>query len=226
MIISLHLPKTGGTSFGKMLEAHFGNAFYFDYGDLPLNTPRWRRKLKAVSACLWNRMRRFEGTDCVHGHFLPVKYWSAGLRANATFVTWIRNPVDQLVSMYEFWQRTRGPKLPPLHRRVLQDDWSLERFCLGPELQNNLTQLLWRFPISRFAFVGVFEFFEEDCREFARAFLDCSTPAFRENVNPNGGSPRRIDSALRAKIESHHQLDMELHAKSIQMRPLGPPVVA
>ena len=37
MLISVHIPKTGGTSFGAMLARHFGPRLLRDYDDRPLS---------------------------------------------------------------------------------------------------------------------------------------------------------------------------------------------
>jgi hypothetical protein len=38
-IISVHIPKTAGSSFKKILEAYFEDKILFDYEDTPINTP-------------------------------------------------------------------------------------------------------------------------------------------------------------------------------------------
>jgi hypothetical protein len=36
MLISVHIPKTGGTAFGAVLERAYGARLLRDYGDRPL----------------------------------------------------------------------------------------------------------------------------------------------------------------------------------------------
>ena len=80
MLISLHLPKTGGTSFRASLREMFGSRLLEDYCDLPLNTRPLRRKSHALIQCFALRHQRFPEFDCIHGHFLPLKYrlWQRG----------------------------------------------------------------------------------------------------------------------------------------------------
>jgi hypothetical protein len=54
MLISLHFPKTAGSSFGRSLARHFGARFQRDYGDHPINTPPSLRNLKALKSSVAN----------------------------------------------------------------------------------------------------------------------------------------------------------------------------
>src|SRR5262245_14846112 len=146
MLISVHLPKTAGTSFGQSLADHFGDRLFKDYDDSPLNTaPMWRRA-SAVLGGLGNSVTSLNRHDCIHGHFLPIKYlW---LRRPVRFITWMRDPVERLASHYEFWRRSYHPhRSQPLHRRVVEEDWSFERFYRSPEMKDVYTQFLWGFAL-------------------------------------------------------------------------------
>lgn len=149
MLISLHLPKTAGVSFRRSLEAHYGSTFLKDYADYPINTPVYERSLAAVRASIDIAERGVEGIACIHGHFLPVKYLLLSLQQEVTFVTWMRNPVERLLSHYFYWKRSYNPKQAPLlHRKVIEENWSVERFALSPELRNLYSQFCGAFPWS------------------------------------------------------------------------------
>ena len=155
MIVSVHLPKTAGTSFAAALKTHFGDRLQRDYADRPINTPVYDRNQAALRAAIKIAKRGLHGTECVHGHFLPVKYLLLSSRQDVQFVAWMRDPVERLVSHYHFWRNE--PKATPVGRlrsQMLAEQWSLERFCLGPELQNLYGQFLWGFPLERFDFIG------------------------------------------------------------------------
>src|SRR5262245_49865259 len=146
MLISLHMPKTAGQSFGAALRAHFGGAFLEDYGSFPMNTPEAVRNATALDESVANSENEFAGVECIHGHFLPLKY-SRLARRQPTFITWVRHPVDRIVSNYHYWKRTFEPENSrPLHRRVIEEDWPLEQFCLCEEMRDMYSQFLWSFP--------------------------------------------------------------------------------
>jgi hypothetical protein len=153
MTVSLHLPKTAGSSFGTSLEKHFGAAFMGDYADRPINTPVLERNLSALQTAIANAERSFGHVACIHGHFLPVKYLLLATRRDIRFVAWLRHPVKRLLSHYHYWRRNYSPAAAPaLHRKVVEEDWSIERFCLGPELRDIYQQFLWGFPPRQFRF--------------------------------------------------------------------------
>ncbi len=112
MLISLHMPKTAGGSFLKALEGHFGDALLKDY-DNPMHVPAFERNLHALQESISNGKRELKDFNCIHGHFLPLKYLLYSVRQRATFITWIREPVERLLSHYYFWK-------PLLNRRITQ----------------------------------------------------------------------------------------------------------
>ena len=167
MLVSLHLPKTAGTSFSAVLQEAYGDRFMRDYNDRPLHESGWRRKSRALCAriCSVDRLVP-EGIDCVHGHFLPMKYASLAKRANTNFITWLRDPVERAVSHYYYWMNEFDESdAGPLHKRVVEERWDLERFCLGPELRNVYSTFLWSFPLQQFSFVGITEHYSDDLQQ-------------------------------------------------------------
>lgn len=219
MLISLHLPKTAGTSFGAALDRRFGQGLRHDYGDLPLNTPAAVRNAAALRAGLALDDDGLAGVACVHGHFLPVKYLLPGQRLGARFVTWMRHPVDRLLSHHAFWRRT-PPASPAhaLHWRMQAEDWSLEAFCLAPELRDVYAQFLWAFPLAYFDFIGITEHFEEDFTFFSQRYLAGATLPPRLNASDPDQGRVRLDPALRQRIEAFHARDLALYAKALALR--------
>lgn len=219
MIISLHLPKTAGTSFAAALEQRFGTKLLKDYADLPINTPEYERNKAALQASLCNAENDFPGIECIHGHFLPIKYLLLANKRAVRFVTWMRNPVERVLSHYFFWKSSYDPKTAPrLHRKVIEDDWSIERFCLGPEVRDLYWQFLWGFPIEHFDFIGFTEFYANDLEYFTRYYLQTPIEPIRLNVGDKGEGGYQIDVSLRKQIESFHARDMDLYQRALEKR--------
>lgn len=224
--MSLHLPKTAGTSFLSILEQQYGERLLRDYADRPLNHPGVRRWSRALGACLGNgaQVSRFAEVDCIHGHFLPLKYRLLAQRRPLRFVAWLRDPVERLASHFHYWQRSFNPRESgQLHRRVVEERWDLERFCLSPELQNTYHRFLWGFPLRRFDFLGITEHFDSDIKTFAARYflqnpeLDTSRPVPSINVNQQRNGPEQpqrlyvTDTAFRETVEAFHARDMALY---------------
>ncbi len=220
MIVSLHLPKTAGTSFVNALETHFGSALLRDYSDLPINMPQYERNKAALLASIHNgEADTFTGIECIHGHFLPLKYLLLSLKKDIRFITWMRDPVERMLSHYYFWRKSYDPeKSAPLHKRVIEEDWSLERFCLGSELKNVYCQFLWGFPLECFDFIGITEFYNEDLAFFSREYLGANLDDHRENVGDKQGGKYQIDEIFRRQIEQCHGGDMMLYKRALAQR--------
>jgi len=202
----------------KSLQNYFGPAFLSVYGDMPLNTPRYERNEAAMVAGLSNAAADFTGVACIHGHFLPLKYLLLSVKREVTFITWLRDPLERLVSHYYYWKKYYDPGAAPwLHRRMVEENWSLERFCLSPELQNVYGQFFWGFPLEYFDFIGITEHYAEDLAWFSQKYLQTSLEAYAENVgNISGRYP--IADSLRREIERFHEDDIKLYGKALAMR--------
>ena len=219
LMVSVHLPKTAGTSFRATLEDHFGPRLRSDYDDMPLHKGAAERNLAGLEGAVANFLGNFDGVGCIHGHFLPMKYLLLRDRLNTEFVTWLRHPVDRLVSHYDFWKRQYDPATAgPLHRTVVAQDWSLERFCLSEELRDVYATFLWAFPLEYFAFVGIVEHYAEDHAFFMAHHLGAAAPTKRLNAAPPRERPVALDSGLRRDIEAFHAADMRLYETALVLR--------
>ena len=131
----------------------------------------------------------------------------------------MRNPVERILSHYYFWKKTYRPgKVPNLHRKVVEEDWSIERFCLGPEIRNLYWQFLWGFPIDYFDFIGITEFYEDDFNYFVQHYLGDHIEPKRLNVGGKGRGAYQIDRSFRKEIEAFHDRDIDLYQSALAKR--------
>jgi hypothetical protein len=220
MIVSVHLPKTAGSSFLSILKNRFGERLLLDYGDFPVNTPRDSRQNNAVISDNTITQIDFSGYDCIHGHFLPRKYLSLAKKEQTLFVTWLRDPLERMVSHYTFWKRTYHPiHSPYLHRRMILEEWSLERFCLSDEMHNIYAQFLWCFSLSLFDFIGITEHFEDDIVCFSKRYLSGSLHSIPQlNVAPSAFSIDSLCNSFRSRFRYFHSEDYNLYNEAINSR--------
>ena len=220
MIISVHIPKTAGTSFAKNLEAYFRAGLLKDYDDLPTNTPQYERNRAALLASVHNaETDQLTGVACIHGHFLPLKYLLLSVKKDLRFITWMRNPVERVLSHYHYLKSFYDPATAPtLHRKMIEEEWSVERFCLAPELQNLYGQFLWGFPLEYFDFIGITEYYDEDLAYFSGQYLNTNLEPHRENMGKNEGGSYQIEASFREKLEQFHAYDFELYRAALFMR--------
>lgn len=142
-IISVHLPKSGGTSVRGSLERQFGARALFDYGRGPLGPDR-----DLVEPGLP------AGIELVHGHFRPARYEAVQPAFRFTF---LRQPVDLLLSFYFFW-RTMPHEGQALHRRFLDERPTLEAFAAWEPIRRLTSETFFGgYDMARFDFIGFHE---------------------------------------------------------------------
>jgi hypothetical protein len=222
MLISVHIPKTAGSSFLAAIEQHYGQKLRADYGDLPINESALRSNVKALLDCLrFGVLGAGENElECIHGHFLPLKYRFLRANSNGLFVAWLRDPVERIFSHYHYWMRSYDPASSgKLHRRVVEEEWSLERFCLGPEMRNLYTRFFWGFPLKRFDFVGITEHYDSELEYFSKFVLGAPIDVHRVNTNPRSSLdlyPQ--DPKFCEEVRLFHHKDMILYREATLIR--------
>jgi hypothetical protein len=218
MIISVHIPKTAGTSFGLALKDSFGERLKLKYGDRLFNMPVFERNKNALLAALENSDTNYENVDCIHGHFLPVQFLLLKELQTLTFVTWMRNPVERIISDYYHTLRSINEHSSPLQQRIIKEKWSLKKYCLCEVFRNVYSQFLWGFPLENFDFIGITEYYSFDIKYLSNIFLGTQLGLYHENVNKTGNGNYCIDKSLKREIESFHARDMALYHKALQIR--------
>ncbi|MDQ7785794.1 MAG: sulfotransferase family 2 domain-containing protein [Desulfomonilaceae bacterium] len=168
-LISVHIPKTAGTSFRDTLLRTYGDeALVWDYDDTPLdpaslyNTDR--------NAWLLKSREFIEGFSSakrvIHGHF-PLQKYSEDF-PNAKRITWVRHPIDRLISHYFMWKTRDDWPNHTLQVRVRRSQMDLAEFATIPILRNLMTRVfLENVPVSSLFFVGVQEYYRADMKELA-----------------------------------------------------------
>ena len=152
----------------------------------------------------------------MHGHFLPIKYRGLQLRVDLAFVTWMRHPVDRLISHYHYWLREYDPqRSPEVQRRLHDEGWSLERFCREKRMRNVYSRFLWGMKLERFDFIGIVEDAARSYELFYRMWPMERIEMPLENVNQaRRGRSYDVPSRTRVLIESMNRKDLELYERA------------
>lgn len=214
-LVSVHVPKTAGTSFRQGLQRAFGEGLRLDNDDRPLAHPRWQRRADALrQACVHAGQGLPEA--CIHGHFLPLKY---ALARRVRFAVWLRDPVQRVLSRYHHYRR-HGQDEPHHARFGLLPGLTLEQFARLPQYQDTCAEYLWCFPLRRFDFVGIVEQYEAEVARFARCFgLEPEPVAERANRNPErAGQGYEVEPALERLIRRCNPRDVALYEVAREAR--------
>ncbi len=201
MILSVHIPKTAGVSVRNILKEHYGSGFVQYYWQI---TDAWGQTLENVPS----------EARCVHGHYQTNVL--TGLFPQAELITWVRDPVERVISSYHHRLRDpdwRHPVCVELHEKKL----SLEQYAALPLVRNEMTGFFGSKRPEDFLFIGVVEDFELSLLAMKRMLGIPAADVRRDNGNPDKNADfYAIDPRVRRKIERYNESDMSLYEKCLQ----------
>lgn len=214
MIVSIHMPKTAGMTFGELLSRAFQKRLMLDYEDYAAF-----RSPEALAQCASNatrmRTRRDEliaAYDVIHGHFVADKY--AGLFPDGKFIAFFRDPVRQAISHYRFLQRTTH--LPhPVIKAFHDARMTPAEFIRWEATKNPQTMLLGSLPLGDLEMVGLQEEFPRSLALFTATFARPLDRGVFNNVDPSGDEAERmVDAEIRRLIGVHRAEDIDLYRRA------------
>jgi hypothetical protein len=216
----VHIPRTGGTSFRFALEARFGRV-YSAYGgekSSPLvrevlgeqTTDPRRAGARLLRILLDEAASETPEPVFLCGHFRYRRYPLAEL--GVPVITFVRDPVERVVSNHRSGCRTRGEERP------------LRQFALEAPA-NVQSNFLAGVDLDELAFIGLTERFEESIRLFNRQTgfdiqalaLNRTQPQGRKRAirlgrpADRGISSEHLDPEIRELILSRNARDVELY---------------
>lgn len=225
MIVSFHVAKTGGNTFATILERAATGLFSQEYGP---DHPETGLRMEGVqltplnghhSSGLFDEMLTVPSIaarrNVLHGH-LDIKDVTARY-PDADFMAWLRDPIDRVVSHYEFWKRLEVDLDDPLFRRFHDEDMSIEEFSAEPRVRNTQTRTTgWR-SVEDFAFIGITEQYDRGLDLFGRMYDVDTSDIVQLNVNPHRkhGGYELPDDTL-AVVESYNDADIALYDRAVE----------
>ena len=205
-LISIHIPKTAGTSFYAILQDIYGKSHSIEVKreQARANTGKFQRFLQPEHRVL-------------HGHFHFEEIQNLYDPERVKLVSWLREPVSRVISNYYFFNRkvNEDPNHSEWHRR----DESLEVYAHYEENRNRMTKFLKGIELEDLFFVGIQEHFEHDLRRLAR-LMNWPEPRNREE-NTNRVYTSRfppVSDELRAQIREWNQEDVALYERALAIR--------
>jgi hypothetical protein len=179
-VISVHFPKGAGSALAQSFIAAFGqDAVHLDYSDDPVD-PCSNFNIDPDASF---EQARLVSTNpnirVVHGHFNPEKYH---LVDGAKRITFLRHPVDNLISIYFFWKNCtdRGHALFEYARTR---NLSLLEVARLPAIRYLFSRTYFGgVDLRTFDFVGFFDTYSADVKVLSD-ILNVSLPEVRTNTN-------------------------------------------
>jgi hypothetical protein len=152
MILSLHYPKTAGTSFRHTLSKLYYRRIFFHY-----HGAHYQENVKAKG----NR----EKIEIIHGHF-SIKHYKE-MFPDAPIITWLRDPAARTLSYYNYkkYNLSAKPKVAaPNNRQFLA-------FLDSPQFDSfvdKFDRFFGDYQIKDFTFIGITERYNDDLSKLAK----------------------------------------------------------
>ena len=201
LYISVHIPKTAGTTFGRFLKAVFGSRFQSAYLETP-ETPR------------------LENPACLHGHdVLSMFGGDIAAHRNSRWLVFVREPLDLAVSLY-FHTRQSLPAAKFVDRGLV--DWLTRteeyRWPDPPCYPHNHYRHQWARdcgrPLELFDFVGITEQFDESIMLMCDSLGWTPQPYGRDNVGSYRVPP--LAGEVVTRFKQLNDSDYEIYERCLQ----------
>jgi hypothetical protein len=232
LLAFVHIPKTAGATVLSMFAAAYSRSAIRDSGNYFRNPEGAPSKI----------MRGAQTGGRVMGGHTPYGLLRENLPTDTRYMTFLREPVDRVLSHYWRHIRRPDPSRPRRSERVKQPLGRLMADSLQeaftemhlPQINNLATRLLCGHPaptgdlpasaldnakenLSEFEFVGIQERFEESLVLLQRMLGLSRVPYEDRHVSSDRPAVDEIPGADRALIEEHNQFDTELYEFGLRL---------
>lgn len=214
VVIFVHIPKTAGTTLFSIVASQYpaGSVLpaYFDPEEYSrmINDPSLLEETPSGAPVRW-----------IHGH-IPFGFHSY-ITKKATYVTMLRNPVDQVISHYHYIRRSKSH---PWH--TLTNQLSLEQFlnhpltctaCTNPQTWQlsgtaspDLSTAKYNLD-HYFSVVGTTEKFDESLFLMKKEFSWNEVTYQKMNVAPNRSLQEEYSDSVMEQLRASTALDYQLY---------------
>ena len=209
LIVSLHIPKTGGTSFSDVLErAYPGQVAFFYQANNRLTHAKLKDHARLRDPDVLREIEE-DGIRVIHGH-APAGWFLRNIADQGRFWTWLRDPAERVISAY-YYLVQRGQRMPDQPGAAKVVGRTLEDYARVEKNQNIQSRVLAGMDLSQMGFVGVTERFDESL-----AMLGLTQHQLPKPRNRNRKKPE-VDPELRALIAELNAADVALYEEAVRL---------
>jgi hypothetical protein len=196
-ILSLHIPKTAGSSLTSVYLKAFGSRLC-EHNYAPEQT------YAMTGAELRQRY------DIVHGH-LDLRKLRGVIDADTRLVTFLRDPVQRVVSSYHYHRRLSDDN--ETARMIREQAMTLEDFAAWPPEMDLQARMIAPVGPERVDFYGFSETYAASIAALARFLGIALEPDTPQNLNPEKALDARyqLPPAVDAHIRQQNLRDIELY---------------
>ncbi len=209
-LVSLHIPKTAGTSFRNILKAVYGEeqVVRFDIN-----------RFVAVENEEFTDKKLPSHIRVIHGHFPYNKLMElVAIPQGVPVITWLRDPVERVISNYYYLSKILREELneeeKDLNILAKMQKTLLEYVCAAPN-QNRMSSFLQGSSLEDFFFIGITDHYADDLEDLAQMLGWKDYPVLEHNIT---GEKPDVDEETLNKIKELNSKDIEIYNSALQLR--------
>jgi len=213
-LLSLHIPKTAGTSFRNILKEVYGE-------DAVVRWDINNRGVVRLNESIYSD-KELPNARVLHGHYVysDLKKMFDFDENSVHRITWLRHPVKRVISNY-FYLESRLHEILKEEQRNLnilsKMQRSLLEYARDEKNRNRQYKFLDGISLTEFDFVGIQEDFEADLREIAN-ILNWGKYPMPLYQNKTSRKKNELAEEVIKEIEALNSLDMELYRRALVLR--------
>lgn len=214
-LVSLHIPKTAGTSFRNMLKQHYGeeNAVRFD-----IHSASNRIEIENQE---FRKRKLPKNIKVIHGHFnYQSVIETVDLDENVKFITWLRDPVERVLSNYFYLSKRLKEELDEEGKGLnilAKMQKTLLEYARNDISRNRMYKFLRGAELDKFFFIGLYENYDEDIIELAKMLGMEEPEILQHNVTED---KEEVSKEIINEIKELNSLDIELYNEALRIRNL------
>lgn len=211
-LVSLHIPKTAGTSFRAVLERVYGKRLArldIRHGEMLLDGKQF------LGSALPS------GVRAVHGHFMYRNLEQAiDMKSRRVpVITWLRHPVQRVLSNYFYLSARMGDAMNEAHSGTnlrMNMQRSLIEFARTDYARNRMSRFLEGIALEDLFFIGIVEHMDEDLVRLASMLGWPVMEAPKNNIT--GDYPETVPPEVLDEIAQLNADDMALYNRALDIR--------
>lgn len=213
-LVSLHIPKTAGTSFRNILKSIYGEEDVIRL-DISIKTEQTR-----INEAIYEKPDLPSHIQVIHGHFTPrLLHERFNIPQDIPVITWLRHPVERVLSNFYYLEKRLKEELDEEGKNLdilSKMQRTLMEYAADELNRNRQHKFLEGIALDQFAFVGIQEYYSEDLKALAQ-LLDW--PSYEEvKHNITGSKYTQVTKEQRQQIAEWNHLDMALYESGMAIR--------
>lgn len=204
-LLSIHIPKTAGTSFYHVLEQIYTT---------DLSPSIKRRDLAGTQEDTFD----LSHYPIVHGHITWEEAAPYCDKEKTKIICWLRNPVDRVLSNYRFFinrleHPEYNPKVAEINRHRIHE--SALEYATREENRNRMSKFTAGLALEDFFFIGLVECFDQDLNILATLL---EWPGYLNPYLNKSSSNMTFPLEVREAVANLNEQDMDLYSRVIALK--------